>query len=301
MRKMLVRLVAAFVVLIVVVVVGGIAAVGMAADSIARRGVEAGATYALGVDTKLAGANVGIMSGSFDMQGLRVANPQGFKSDTFMSLGSGGVSVSFGTLRQEVVELPRLELADLTVNLERADGKANYQAIIDNLKRFESGKDKPSTGEEKRFVIRRVDVRNVRANVSMLPVGGSLTTVQVVVPEIVLTDVGSDGSGVTLGQAANIITKAVLASIAANAGNLLPTDFVNDLTTQLGQLESLQSLGVNFAADFGQGLQNITGSIGDAAKNLEDLKKAGEDATKQIEDAAKGIGNLLGGKKDGGG
>lgn len=87
MRKMLVRLVAAFVVLIVVVVVGGIAAVGMAADSIARRGVEAGATYALGVDTKLAGANVGIMSGSFDMQGLRVANPQGFKSDTFMSLG----------------------------------------------------------------------------------------------------------------------------------------------------------------------------------------------------------------------
>ncbi len=301
MRKMLVRLVAAFVVLIVVVVVGGIAAVGMAADSIARRGVEAGATYALGVDTKLAGANVGIMSGSFDMQGLRVANPQGFKSDTFMSLGSGGVSVSFGTLRQEVVELPRLELADLTVNLERADGKANYQAIVDNLKRFESGKDKPSTGEEKRFVIRRVDVRNVRANVSMLPVGGSLTTVQVVVPEIVLTDVGSDGSGVTLGQAANIITKAVLASIAANAGNLLPTDFVNDLTTQLGQLESLQSLGVNFAADFGQGLQNITGSIGDAAKNLEDLKKAGEDATKQIEDAAKGIGNLLGGKKDGGG
>ncbi|HRQ72472.1 MAG TPA: hypothetical protein PLU35_05535 [Phycisphaerales bacterium] len=301
MRKMLVRLVAAFVVLLVVVVVGGVLAVGMAANSIARRGVEAGATYALGVDTKLAGANVGIMSGSFDMNGLRVANPQGFKSDAFMSLGSGGVSVSFGTLRREIVELPRLELADLTVNLERADGKANYQAIIDNLKRFESGKDKPSTGEEKRFVIRRVDVRNVRANVSMLPVGGTLTTVQVIVPEIVLTDVGSDGSGVTLGQAANIITKAVLASIAANAGNLLPTDLVNDLTSQLGQLESLQSLGVNFAADFGQGLQNITGSIGDAAKSLEDLKNIGEDATKQIEDAAKGIGNLLGGKKDGGG
>ena len=302
MRKMLVRLVAAVVVLLLVVVVGGVLAVGMAADSIARRGVEAGATYALGVETKLAGANVGIMSGSFDMNGLRVANPQGFKSDAFMALGSGGVSVSFGTLRREIVELPRLELADLTVNLERADGKANYQAIIDNLKRFESGKDKPSTGEGKRFVIRRVDVRNVRANVSMLPVGGSLTTVQVVVPEIVLTDVGSDGSGVTLGQVANIITKAVLASIAANAGDLLPADLVGDLTSQLGQLESLQSLGVNFAADFGQGLRNITGSIGDAAKGLEDLKKTGEDAAKQIEDAAKGIGNLLGGKKkDGGG
>jgi len=301
MRKLLLRLVAAAVVLLVVVVVGGVLAVGMAADSIARRGVEAGATYALGVETKLAGANVGIMSGSFDMNGLRVANPQGFKSDDFMSLGSGGVSVSFGTLRRDVVELPRLELADLTVNLERADGKANYQAIIDNLKRFESARDKPSTGDEKRFVIRRVDVRNVRANVSMLPVGGSLTTVQVVVPEIVLTDVGSDGGGVTLGQAANIITKAVLASIAANAGNLLPADLVSDLTSQLGQLESLQSLGVNFAADFGQGLQNITGSIGDAAKGLEDLKKTGEEATRQIEDAAKGIGDLLGGKKKDGG
>ncbi len=300
MRKTIVRLVTAGAVLLVVVVVGGVLAVGMAADSIARRGVEAGATYALGVETTLAGANVGIMSGAFDMRGLRVANPEGFKSDGFMSLGSGGVSVSFGTLRREIVELPHLELADLTVNLERADGKSNYQAIIDNLKRFESGKDKPTTGDEKRFVIRRVDVRNVRANVSMLPVGGSLTTVQVVVPEIVLTDVGSDGSGVTLGQAANIITKAVLASIAANAGNLLPADLVGDLTSQLGQLESLQSLGVNFAADFGQGLQNITGSIGDATKSLDDLKKTGEEATKQIEDAAKGIGDLLGGKKGGG-
>ncbi|MDX1682749.1 MAG: hypothetical protein R3336_06495, partial [Phycisphaeraceae bacterium] len=48
-------------------------------DSIAATAVERGGTYALGVDTRLADADVGIFAGEVTLDGLTVDNPEGFK------------------------------------------------------------------------------------------------------------------------------------------------------------------------------------------------------------------------------
>ena len=87
-----------------------------------------------------------------------------------------GVPVQRGKLRlpriapgeKQTVELPLLGLSDLNVVLERREGKANYKVILENLKRLESGEKKtedPAADSGKRFVVRKVDIRDVAVTV----------------------------------------------------------------------------------------------------------------------------------------
>jgi hypothetical protein len=276
------------VILLLIVVVVAVALLFVYIDSIAKAGIERGGTYALGVPTTLDSANVSILGGSFAMSGLTVANPEGFKADHFMHLDDGGMSVSLGTLREATVELPILELNSLGLNLERTGGKANYKAILDNLKRFEtgggSGEKPPSDG--KKFVIKKLVVRdvNVVADVE------NLAKVTVPIDEIMLEDVGS-GNGVAMGELANIVVKAILAAVVERGGGLIPGDVLGELQGGLAQLESLQSMGVEMFTDVQDRVNEKKGALEGIGKGLED---AGKGAEKALED----VGNLFGGKKD---
>jgi hypothetical protein len=213
------------------------------------------------------------------MAGLNVANPDGFDTPHFLSLGAGGVAVSLGTLRKETVRLPLLAMADLDVNLERRVGKANYKVIMENLKRLESG-DKPAdqSGEGKRFIVDEIDIRNVTVNVDLLPVGGEATRVIVPIEEIKLADVGSDSDkGVLLTELSSVLVKAILTAAVQNGGGVIPADVLGDLQSQLAKLESLGDMGIELLAGAEGQLKEITGQLGEIEKS---------------------IGNLLGGEKE---
>lgn len=289
----LIKLLVLLVILLVVLAAAGVFAGFVMIDRLAAKGVEAGGSYALGVPTSLRGADVGVFEGTVQLEGLQVDNPEGFKADRFLTLGDGGLAVSLKTLREDVVQVPSLALTDIDVYLERGgEGKANYQVIIDNLKRFESG-DKPPPKDEpgKRFVIGRVEIKDVTAHVSMLPAGlAELTTVDVVVPQIVLTDVGAD-KPLKLGELMNVITQAVLATIAANGGGVLPADFAADLQGQLANLDALRERGIDVAADFGKGLEQVAGSLEQIQGEVGKLQE-------QLEGVGEGLKGLLGGDKD---
>src|SRR5262245_20358478 len=170
-----------------VLVVGGLLVVLVVAlvvafvfiDRLARTGIQAGATYALGVPTTLDQADVGVFAGTFEMRGLQISNPQGFASDKFMTLGKGGVAVSLGSLSSDTVELPKLELDTLNLALEKNNQGSNYQVLLNNLKRFEDkSKEKPAAeAEGKKFVIREVLIRKVTVKADI--VGGMSTTVPI--------------------------------------------------------------------------------------------------------------------------
>lgn len=287
--------------LVLVLVILLIAAVGVGflyIDSIAKHGIEKGGTYALGVQTTLDSADVGVFDGTFAMSGLKVANPAGFKSDAFMSLGEGGVSVSFGSLRQEVVELPTLTLSTLAVNLENKDGKANYQTIMDNLKRFESTE---PAEEGKRFVIREVLIRDVTINVEVLPLGGALSTVTVPIKEISMKNVGESGvgkSGLTLGELAGLIVKTVFAAAIQNGKNLIPGDVLNGLGEGLKGLEGLGGVAVSIGGEAMKQVDSLfKGAAGELNKVGEGLKGVGEGLGEGLKGVGDGLGGLLGGDK----
>jgi hypothetical protein len=295
LKKLLIFGVGGLLVILAVVVIGAAVLINAAA----RKGIEAGGSYALGVKTELRSARVGLVSGRFGMSGLKVANPAGFPAPHFLTLGDARVAVSLGTLMEETVELPELTLESIDVRLEKKDDTSNYQVILDNLKKIQGKPDpsKPKPAEKKegkKFVIKQLTVRNVTVHAQLVggPVGevtGVLTDVTVPIDEIRLTDVGKTGTGVagtgvTLGELSGIIVQAVLAAAVAKGGDILPADIGKGLQDGLSGLQSLADMGIG-------GLGDLGGEVGKAAEGI------GKEGGKAIEEVTKGIGDLLKGKK----
>lgn len=292
--KLLIKLVLVLVILAAL----GVAMLFNMIDSLARRGIELAGTTALGVPTTLRTADIGVFGGRFDMAGLNVANPGGFQSPHFLNLNDGGVAVTLPTLRKDVVELPYLRLGGIDVNLERREGKSNYAVILDNIKKLESstggsgGGSKPQGGgAEKKFVIREVVVSDIKVHVDLLPIGGSLTRVDVPIQEIKLTNVGSGTTGgMVLRELLPTLLKAILAAAVQKGGDIIPGDVLGELQGSLAQLTSLESLGVGMAGDLQKQVEDLAGKAGEAVKGVQDTA---DKAKKAAEDAAKGLKDLV--------
>ena len=289
-----------------VLVVVVIACVFLWIDHVAKAGVEGGATYALGVQTTLDAMDVGVLSGEVDMSELNISNPAGFKTPHFLRLNDGGVAVSLGSLMEEKVILPKLTLSGLNLNLERSGTKANYKVIMDNLKKFESEEETPTDEQKegKKFVIEKVGIRDVRVNVDLLPVGGELTRIPVVIEQIELENVGTGSDeGILLADVIGILIKAILTTVVQKCGDLLPADVLGELNAGLEQLSGLGDTTVQVMGRVASDVQEAAAQLGEMGKEAgeaigEGAKEVGkglEDAGKELE---KGIGDLIGvGKK----
>lgn len=303
MKKLIKRLFALGFVL-VLLVIGGVVLAIVNINSLAKAGIEKGGTYALGTNTTLQSADVGILGGTFAMSGLNVANPPGYKAPSFLSLGSGGVAVSLNSLSKPVVELPKLSLDGLNVALEKSGGKANFNVILDHIKKVAdqaggSGGSGGSSsgGGEKKFVVNELSLTNIKISVDLIGGPADLTRVNIPIDEIKLTNVGKTGTGVggtgvTMSQLASIIVQAVLAAAADKGGGVLPADLLGDLQGGLAGLGNLDNLQMSVAAKAQGTIEKIGG---DAVKKV--TEKLGGEAGKAVEDATKKVTDLIPGMK----
>lgn len=294
--KLVKRLVLLVVVLAVLVVGAAVAGLFYINDLV-KVGVEKGGTYAMGVKTTLGAADIGVFSGKAALSDLKVANPEGFKAEQFLGLGSGAVQVSLQSLREPVVEIPKLEMNVIRVSLEKKDGKTNYKVILDNLSKLsgkggDAGTPAPK-GEEgqKKFIVRDLVIRDVRVSVDMLDAGLPLGAIVVPIERIELKDIGSQTKGLPLADVAGIIVRAILATAAENGQGIIPTDILGDLQGQLSALGNLSDLGVKLESHVGKELEKAAQQAQDAVKKgVEDAAKGVEEGLKKsVEDGLKGI------------
>lgn len=273
MRRLL-RIVVALTILVVV----GLAVLFLFIDRAAKSAIEKGGTYALGVDTTLGGADIGLVSGRFALSDLAVANPPGFGAPQFMRLGRGELALSLSSLMSDEIEVPSLVLDDLSISLERKDGKANYDEILKHLEKLggSDGKKAPSEdGSTKKFVIREIVLNNVRAEVQLLPIGGELTKTTVTIPTIRLKNVGNDGQ--SMSQVFAAILDAVLRAVVDFGGDLVPKELLKDLSKKL--------------PDLGNQALELTRELGDSLGELG--KGVGEKAGEVLDDAKKSLDELF--------
>lgn len=253
-------------------------------DSLAEQAIERSGSYALGVDTELDSADIGLFSGVFGLNDLRVDNPEGFKEPHFLELQQGKLAVSLKSLMTERVTVPLLEIIGVQIDLERNQSGTNYGSILENLERFESGEPPAEDREKapgKTFVLERVVIRDVRANLDLLPIGGEATSVTLAIPEIVLEDL--DSSGLSAAEICALVVKTLLtAAVQAGAG-VIPEELLRDLG---GRLEGLKSVAFDVSGEI---TREVEGALQQAGKELQGkAEEALKGAGKKLEDILKG-------------
>lgn len=283
-----------------VLIVAGLVIVALTrVDALAKAAVEKGGTYAMGVNTTLDGAEVGILRGEFSMNGLRVANPGGYQGEHFLSLGKGSVAVNAGSLREAVITLPHLTLADLSLSLEKNAKGSNYQVILDNLKKLQGESSKPSSPGDTKLVIEQLTISNVVVSVDLLGLPGGATRATIPIREINLKNVGKTGTGVadtgvTIGQVAGIVVQAIMTATVENAGDLLPTDVLGDMSGRLAELGSITDFGLEVVGDVKGQVEKLGEMAGEAGKKVE---QAADEIKKGVDKIGEGLGDLIPGKK----
>ncbi len=255
---------------LVVLLLLALLVVGLYIDDIAKTAIETGATEALGVATTVGSCHVGLLRGTFKLEELQVANPEGFGTDPFLTLRKGGVSVSAGSLREDVVELPELTLDGTVLRIVQNAGGSNYAKILENLERFQGPAKEPASQPKpeaegaaedgKRFIIRTLlltDIRVVVVPDSKIGLGA----LDLPIDRIELKDVGSDSDrGVLLSELAGIVVKAIL-DRAVSSGQL-PAMIQGALGGKLRDLgRSLE----------GEAKTRLDGAAKDASKRLKGL------------------------------
>ena len=271
-------------------------------EPLIRKSVEVGGTHATGVKTTLAEVDIGLVAGALKLEGLEVANPEGFAAPHFLALGASHVEVTAASLLQDKISVPLIELREIDVNLEEAAGKTNFSVILDNLKRLsppagdptdggppESEPPAPETEEQapgKSFVIGELLIADVAVHTRWA--GQSL---DIEIPEIRLKDIGSDSdSGAAVSEVTAVVVQAILDAVLRN-GNLLPEAFTKDLSKALEGLGSLEEKYVSVAA--GKVSEATKEFEGVAAEGAKEINELGEKGAEKINEATQGAGDEI--------
>jgi len=304
LRKLLI----AIALLVVVVVIAAV----FFLDAIARVGIEAAGTYALGTRTAVREASIGIVSGKTAIRGLSVDNPAGFSPSKFVALDEIAVDAGLSSFTGDKIVIDRVALTGLVVEIEKdGSGALNVQKFSDHIKKVtgggsgagSGGEQKPApTGESKEAVIRELRLEKMQVNLRNIA-GGKDGVVEIKLPDLVLRDLSSRGGvDVLATELSGVVIGAALKGVLAANIKGLGSDVLGGLQGAVdgiggaigGPLRDVVDKGVTEA---GAALQAVGEGV---AKGIEEAgKKVGEAAGKALEGAGKAIGDGVGGALEG--
>jgi len=255
----------------------------LALDRIAAASIERAGKWALGVDTALGSANIGLWSGQFELKELQVANPPGFTSPHFLELRSGALALPLSRVFSDAVVVERLELEGVRLVLEQRGGKLNSREILANVKGLskeeESKESKEPAGEGKAYALRRVIVRDIDVSFDLVP---PLPARALHIDRIEIEDVGTESSMVDLAGVVARITAAIVQAALEQSGDLVPPEWRKEIEGALGALEWSEE---GLLQKIGEGLGATGGAIQQGAVELKDKVKGIFDDSQKKKDA----------------
>ena len=200
-------------------------------------------------------------SGKGTMRGLKVGNPEGFKTESAMQVDEIRLAIDINSITEEVKVIKEIAIEAPEVTYELGGDGSNIDAIQKNVEAFmaeygmessEPEKKEIKKENETKLIIENFYVRNGKINISASFLGGESLTVPL--PDIHVKDIGKEENGATPGEAVKKMIGAL----------------------QDGILQAVTPLNL--------------GKVGDLAEDV--IKGAGglvEDGVKEVTGALKGI------------
>ncbi len=220
MRKWILRLAVIFALLMVI----GLVAAFFSLNSIVKAGVEKIGPRITQTDVWLHSVNISPFSGTGELNGLVVANPPGFQTTSVISVGTAKVAVNVKSIFSDVVVVDSIVLEAPEVTFEGNLTGSNLSKLLDNITASEksseatpTANDKPAEGGKK-FHVKDILIRNIRVNASITGMGGN--SIWRTVPEIHITEIGTDNMGVTSAQLTKRLVHEIFVATTKSLPNL---------------------------------------------------------------------------------
>jgi len=245
----------AIIVIVFLVIVLGLVSI----DGILKTAIEKAITKQLNVKASLSKVSLNLASGTLTVSNLKIANPQGYKSENILELKSLVVKTSIGSLLSNPAEIKQIALDDLAVVIEQKGLTSNLNDIVKSMPAKEAKTAEPPQNQ-KSVHISSVDINNISVTAKLLPLPGKSGDLNFNISSLHMSDIG--GEKTTLAEAVGKIFAAITKEIAAKGTDILPSDMLGPIQENLGK--SFESVG-----ETGKQLIEKTGE--DAAKTLKGL------------------------------
>src|SRR2546429_3768049 len=154
MKKLIIRVVVVLLVLLVVAVGASIYFLG----SIVKKGVETVGPQITGTEIKLDSATLSLLSGSGKLKGLLVGNPEGFKTESAIKVGSVSVGVVAGSVFSDKVHVKEVRVEAPEITFEGGLKGNNLSRLLDNVQAATGGSEKASPASPRKAEIGRAHV-----------------------------------------------------------------------------------------------------------------------------------------------
>ncbi len=208
MKKWLVRIGVALVVIIIAVVL----CVRFMLDSAVKKGVETVGPMVTKVNVKLDSVSISVLSGSGSVRGLVVGNPEGFKTPSAISVGSASVNIVPKSVLSDKIVIKSIAIEAPEITYETSLKSSNLTTIMANIDSFTGGSssEKESASAQRKLQVDDVIISGGKIHVSITTLAGKSMTVPL--PTIHLTNLGQGPEGITAAD----LTKRILGEIEKN-------------------------------------------------------------------------------------
>jgi len=232
MKKILIGLAIGVVLLAVV----GVLAVTFLLDGAVKRGVETfGPKFAL-VPVKLDGVKLSIMSGSGNITGLTVGNPEGYKTPNAISVGSATLALKPGSLLSDKIIIQKIEVIAPEITFEGGLSANNLSQLQANLQKTTGGGTSatdtnaaPASKGNRKLQVDEFTITGVKLHINITDLAGQSTIVAI--PDIHLPPLGTGPEGITAAE----LTKRVLAAVEQEAMRVAKDKGMDRLTKEVSK------------------------------------------------------------------
>lgn len=228
MKKLIVRLLIA----LVVVVILAVLAAGLFLDGAIKRGVETFGPKLTKVDIKLQSVSLSLFSGGGTIKGLVLGNPEGFKMPSSISVGEATLSLKPSSLLSDKIIIKTINVQAPEITFETDLKHNNLNKLLSNVQETTGGGEnasakpnEPSQPQDakaaRKLQVDELIITGGKIHISVT--GLTQGTATAILPEIHLQDLGTGPDGITAAE----LTKRVLVAIekgAAQAASGAVTD-----------------------------------------------------------------------------